>query len=424
MRVRQTLGMSLGLVVLALLFLGADNRASKATIQADRVVAGGPKDFLEVRHVRLDGSNEAIGRALAQLARERFQLKPAPSSDPLRTRVQRRYIQERFPILFDRMRGVAAAFGRPLEDDTLNFNGLWYFEELKAGCSVVYFPPAVTAAGTGIVSRNYDFTTGTLYGMRPPKGDLGCTARPYLLEMHPDRGYASLSLCAYDLLSGVLDGINSEGLTVALLADDELMSKFKMEPAGNTAVGLGILQMQRLLLDTCATVDEAKEALLLTKQYYEIVPVHYLIADRHGHAFVWEYSQAHNREYIVENPGKPLITTNFSLHRYLEDAKNPPSAARAKAVCPRYCKLAERLANTGEKLTPELIKETHKTVDLIQPVPAGSPRAPQRTLWHALYFPEERTMQVSFYLHDEPNADEPAKVRIVRSEYLEFKLGK
>ena len=44
--------------------------------------------------------------------------------------------------------------------------------------------------------------------------------------MHPDRGYASLAVYSYDLLSGVLDGINSEGLTVALLADDELIEKF------------------------------------------------------------------------------------------------------------------------------------------------------------------------------------------------------
>ena len=400
----------------------ADTSAGKSAIQSDRVIAGGPKDFVEVRHVRLQGSNEAIGRALAEIARERYQQKPQPSTDPLRTRVQRRYIQERFPVLFDRMRGVAGGFGRAVDDDAFNFSGLWYFAGLKPGCSVVYFPPALTATGGGIVSRNYDFTTGTLFGMRPPPGELGCTARPYLIELHPDRGYSSLSMCAYDLLSGVLDGMNSEGLTVALLADDELMAKYKMEPAGDTAVGLGILQMQRLLLDTCANVEEAKEALLLTKQYYEVVPVHYLVADRHGHSFVWEYSQAHNREYIVENPGKPLITTNFSLHCYLEEEKNPPSAAKAKAVCPRYCKLAERLASTGEKLTPEMIKETHKTVDLVQPVPANSPRAAHRTLWHALYFPEQRKMQVGFYLRDEPNAEQPDKVQIVRSEYLEFKL--
>jgi hypothetical protein len=49
--------------------------------------------------------------------------------------------------------------------------------------------------------------------------------------------------------------------------------------------------------------EEAKQAQMATKQYYEYVPVHYLIADRNGNAFVWEYSKSHNKEYVVERPG-------------------------------------------------------------------------------------------------------------------------
>ncbi len=391
-----------------------------STIQKDRVVAGGPKDFLEVRHVVLKGTNEEIGRALANLAKERFEFKPVPSADRLRTRAQRRYIEKNYPILHDRMRGVASAFGKKVDDDAFNFSALWYPMGLGAGCSVVYYPPKVTASGTGVVSRNYDFTTGTLEGKHPAKGELAATARPYVVEMHPDRGYASLAIYSYDLLSGVLDGVNSEGLTVALLADDETIEKYSMEPAGFDAAGLGEVQALRMLLDTCATVEEAKEALLMTKQPYSFVPVHYLVADRHGKAFVWEYSQAHNKEYIVENPDKPLITTNFSLHRHL-DGKGPLSAAKAKEVCGRYCELAERVAKQPGKPTVEFIKEAHKAVDMVKAAPAG-PRAPNRTLWHALYFPEERKVQVSFYLRDEIDPNDKGKTRIIRSDYLEFAL--
>ena len=59
--------------------------------------------------------------------------------------MQRKYIEKHDPILFERMRGVAAAFGRPVDDAAVNFGGLWYFEGLHAGCSVVYYPPGVTA---------------------------------------------------------------------------------------------------------------------------------------------------------------------------------------------------------------------------------------------------------------------------------------
>jgi hypothetical protein len=397
-----------------------ESSAARGALRQDKVVAGSATDFMEVRHVVLRGSNEAIGRALAGIARERFGVQPAASSDPFRTRVQRRYFQKNYPIHFDRMRGAAAAFGRRVEDDAFNFGWIDYIQ-LQAGCSIFYCPPGTTAGGRGILSRDYDFTTGTFRGTRPAPGKLAATARPFVLEMYPDRGYASLAVCAYDLLGGVLDGINSEGLTVALLADDELMNQYRMEPAGDTGVGLGVLQTLRMLLDSCADVQEAKEALLLAKQYYEFVPVHYIIADRHGDAFVWEYSHAHNREYILENPGKVLVTTNFSLHRHL-DGKGVPSAERARKVCPRYCALMGKVADRADKLTVDAIKAAHKTVDATAAAPKGSPRPPHRTLWHALYFPEERKVQISFYLRDEVEADRPGKPRIVRSDYLAFAL--
>jgi hypothetical protein len=411
--------LALGLLALPALGPAQEKEAGKGTIQQDRIIAGGPKDFMEVRHLVLKGSNAEIGRALATLAKERYHARPEPSADHFRNRVQRRYLEKNYPILVERMRGVAAAFGKQLDDDAWDFGGLTYLLGGPPGCSVVYYPPGTTAGGHGVVSRNYDFTTGTIMGTRPQRGQLPATARPYLVEMHPDRGYASLSLCSYDLLSGVLDGINSEGLTVALLADDEIISKFGREPVPEGTVGLHELQTLRMLLDTCASVAEAKEALLSTKQYYSFVPVHYLIADRHGKAFVWEYSHVRNREYIIENPGKPLLTTNFSLHRHLE-GKGPPSAKAAKAICPRYCALAERIAAESGKLTLDFIKECHKVADATQAV-AGA-RPPNRTLWHALYVPEKRSVQVNFYLRDEPDPQQPGRVRVVRSEYVEFVL--
>jgi hypothetical protein len=415
-------GVLIALLVFASLaaHVAAEEPKLKGALQQDKVIAGGPKEFMEVRHLVLKGTNEEIGRALALMAKERYNAQPIPSEDPFRTRVQRRYIEKQYPILFDRMRGAAAAFSRRVDDDTANFTSLMYLFGSGPGCSVVHIPPAMTNDGNSIVSRNYDFSTGTLFGTQPPKGELPCTARPYLVEMHPERGYASLAMYSYDLLSGSLDGINSEGLTVALLADDELMGKFKMEPAGMDGVGLGVLQMLRLLLDTCATVDEAKETLLMTKQYYEIVPVHFLVADRNGQSFVWEYSQAHNKEYIIENPGKPLLTTNFSLNRHLSEGK-PPSAELAKPLCGRYCALCEHIAKKGDKLTLDSIKEAHKVAD-ITVTPKDPGQVPTRTLWHALYVPGQRKLQISFYLHDEPNSKAPGAVRIVRSEYLEFVL--
>jgi hypothetical protein len=239
--------------------------------------------------------------------------------------------------------------------------------------------------------------------------------------MHPDRGYASLALCAADLLSGVLDGRNVAGLTVACLADGGERGDPAAEPAFDTGVGLGTFQMQRYLLETCATTVEAKEALLTTKQYYEAIRCKYLVADRHGTAFLWELSPVGNREYILETPGKPLITTNFSLHRHL-DGKNLPSAERAREICSAYSALAEGVAKHPGKFTSDAIKAVHQVAACTEPASPESGRPPVRTHWHALYYPERRKLQVSFYLGEKSGTSQVGNGGILRTDYLEFTL--
>jgi len=416
---RSSWPVCLSLVLVSPLAAGESPPPAVKIVQKDQVVAGGPKDSMEVRHLVLKGSNEEIGRALTTIARERYQTMPRPSDDSLRTRAQRRYIERNYPILYDRMRGAASAFGKRLEDDTWNLSEVG-FTDLRAGCSVMFLPPGRTALGTGVVSRDYDFTTGSLgFGFLEP-GMLHPTARPYVVEMHPDRGYPSVALVAYDLLSGVLDGMNSEGLTVTLAMDDEVFSKQPIDPTRGPAAGLNEIQTLRFLLDTCGNVAEAKEALLMMKQYYAFVPVHYLIADRFGNSFIWEYAQAHNREYIIEDTSKPLVMTNFTLHRRSTEGR-PPTVEQAKAVCRRYCALADQLAEGGA-MSVEGIKQAHRKVDCELPKSAEPHRPPVRTLWHALYYPEERRLQVSFYLRDEEVPGHPDKVKIARSDYVEFRL--
>ena len=397
-------------------FAGAPTPSSDV-VQEDRIIAGGPNQSLEVRHLVLRGTNEQIGKALAEIAKERYKARLEPAPDPQQARAMRKFLERNDPILLERMRGVAAAFGKSIDDDSWDFTTL-IFTELKAACSIAHLPPSSTANGKSVVSRDYDFTTGALSFRFLQPGRLHPTARPYLLELHPDQGYASIAMVAYDLLSGVLDGINSEGLTVTLAQDNDVFEE--MEPTREPAVGLGELQTLRLLLDTCANVEEAKQTLMATKQYYQYVPVHYLIADRHGNAFVWEYSKSHNKEYIVESPGEPLVMTNFTLHTRLDNNK-PPSPEAARQVCKRYAYLSEKLA--AGNLDDTTIREIHKSVDAQMSQAADTTRPPMRTFWHAFYYPEDRRVRLSYYLGEEPWPGEPGLVKQIRSDYVEFSLA-
>jgi predicted choloylglycine hydrolase len=390
---------------------------SNQVVQEDRVIAGGPDKSLEVRHLVLHGTNQQIGKALAEIAKERYGVTLQRAADPEQVRAMRTFLANNYPILLERMRGVAAAFGKSVDDDNYDFTSLGFID-LKAGCSIAQLPPSSTTDGKSVVSRDYDFTTGNLsFGFLSP-GTLHPTARPYLLELHPDKGYASISMVAYDLLSGVIDGINSEGLTVTMAQDNDIFDD-GMEPTRQPAVGMGELQIQRLLLDTCANVDEAKEALMATKQYYQYVPVHYLVADRYGNAFVWEYSKNHNKEFIIENPGQPLVMTNFTMHTRLENG-HVPTPEKARPVCKRYAYLMEKLS--AGHLDDKMIREFHRTCDAQLSQAAEPSRPPMRTFWNALYYPEDRRVRVSYYLGEEPYPGEPRLVKQIRSDYVEFKL--
>jgi hypothetical protein len=75
------------------------------------------------------------------------------------------------------------------------------------------------------------------------------------------------------------------------------------------AAGVHELQTMRFLLDTCATAAEAKEALLTVKQYYFLVPCHYIVADRDGNSFIYENSTGRNVQHVIEGEGRPQVAT-------------------------------------------------------------------------------------------------------------------
>jgi hypothetical protein len=238
-----------------------------------------------------------------------------------------------------------------------------------------------------------------------------CSA-PYLLELHPTDAHASLAVVAFDLL-GVVDGINSEGLTVALLADDELSAMGEARPSPGVQAGLDVLQVGRFLLDTCKDVEQAKAALRASTLYYTSIPCHYLIADAAGRAFIWENAiDLAGGHVIEEESGGPLVSTNYLRHLHPDPASliEDPDP---RGLFGRHAALLERFETQGEFALDE-VRANAACVSAQARASAGF--APGRTLWHALYFPGERRMEIDFYLGE--GAAEPR-----RSPSRSFTLG-
>jgi len=384
---------------------------SSAAVQAaspkvrETVIAGSPDHFMEARHVVLKGSDFEIGKQMAAVAM-REGIKARKSSNRLLSRCKRLYFARNYPAHIERMKGTAAAFGLPFEDDQYDFSGLWQSSMPAPACSAVFYPGSSTENGHSLLSRNYDFITGTLRGTAPKPGERAVMARPYLIEMHPNKGYASLAMSAFDILGGVLDGVNSEGLTVSILDDGTA------EAVGREAgdeVGFHEIQCVRYLLDNCKSAEEAKAALLYMKHYYTLTPCHYIVGDRFGRSFVFAFSPIRNRRLITEGKG-PQCLTNHLIGR--------PVKGREWSVA-RYQKLAA--ATTAKtKFSLAEIRDINASV-AIPPV-AARPGV-NRTLWYALYDCDARSLNIRFYLGEKPDPADPKKVIFSYSEPKEFVLS-
>ena len=384
-----------------------------------RIIAGGPEDFMEVHHLLLRGSNYEIGKKLAQIAHECHGSGPIPYADQRRTRSQLRYFEKYYPIHVERMRGAAAAFGQSLNNYGLNFAGL-YHGFGRPGCTVIYYPPDATVNGHGVLSRNFDFPIGTFNSTKAPEGQLPACARPNLIEMYPDKGYASLVMCCFDLLGGAIDGINSEGLAIGVLADGEVIQERGVDRAPGPQAGFNEIQIVRYLLDTCADTEEAMDALLEAKLYYNMVPNHYIIADRHGRAFVWENSHTMHYGHVIPAGGSPLVTTNFMLHRH-PDLSALPKEEHRLGHFNRFRDIRMRLKEHDGKFDRAFIIDTSRCVARTTP-PPPDPHVPNRTLWHALYYPEQRRLEIDFYLGEEADPAAANGHKFRRTGYMEFTL--
>jgi len=362
------------------------------------IVAGGGKgDFMTVRRLRARGSNREIGRAMATAARAVHEADAGPhrAVDPDVQCARRRWFAIHHPVLLERMAGAAEVFGVDRDSDDWDLGRLGRVE-VPAGCSAVFHPGAGTKNRHALLGRNFDFPTGTysdIVGLPRKRGESPLAADVWVIELRPDDGYATVVVGIMDMMGG-MDGINQVGLVVTLLADNESPAP---EPAVVPQVGLSEQQVVRYLLETCRDVEEAKQALLMAKQYYIFVPCHFLVADRSGRSFVWEYSRGHNREHIVEPeaPG-PLVCTNHLLHRWPDPARlpeDPRSAGTAAFTYDRWRALETQSAATA-MVDADDVRAHLDTVRFTLPSPGV------RTLWQAIYDLDQASLELSFFTGD------------------------
>lgn len=360
------------------------------------LVAGGPGEFMTVRHLTVSGSQAEIGRVLAEEARDHFGWRPLPA-DPVVSRARRTWFERNWPQHHARMAGAAEGAGVPL--DQFHLDGLTGLP-VGSGCSATWCAPSATTDGHPLVGRNYDFFTlgmrqlfALMAGGAGPEQEPPAAARPYVITSVPDDGPAT-TIVTMNELDGCTEGINEHGLAVVLLIADAENANPPV-PAG-PQVGLSSIQLPRFVLDTCENVEQAKQALLGAKQYDLGSPLHYLIADRSGRAFVWEHTHG-GVEHIVEADGESLCVTNHPLHRQVETARDDEETM--------FTHQRLKTLNERTKSGPMSLPHLRDALDEVRFNASKAGSYPLRTLWRTVFDLEDRTMAAHFYLGDDTDGE-------------------
>jgi len=371
---------------------------------------------MRVRYLRLEGTNRAIGSTLARIAARRHGV----VSEMLReieegqARRQARFARRYAPILWERACGVAEVL--EIDADTYDTTALAYNQMRQpaagAGCSLVYYPPEVTGLGHPILARNYDFplcTIAELLGVQGPDGGgRPLMGDPYLVELHPsDGGYASLAMCSFDLLGGVLDGINARGVMVSANGDEIAWAE-QSEPVSR-GVGFHELSCMRAVLDQCSTASEARRLLEEAGGYVSMIPCHYLIADRSGDAFIFERN-LNGDPVVIEIREDPKVLTNHPLHRFPDRTAFPQPhgvAETGTTSFDRHIRLEDAVLGVEGPHTVDAIRGCCSAVTVgavLSRLPEGPRQALSsspgmaRTLWHVLYDAATTSMEIRFYV--------------------------
>lgn len=410
-------------IVLALLSFaacGPNKKQVEHVIQCNEViVAKTPDTYQEVRHIVLRGTNEAIGKAFGDIAKEWLGVQPRLFKNALVGKANRSYLARNYPVLAERMKGLARSYR--FSPDVYFESGLTY-DFFPNACSVSYYPANSTENGHAIFAHNFDWRPGSfsqLFGTPGTSHDPKLCSKNFVIELYPtDGGYASIGIGGMDFVNGIFGGMNARGLCISVLVDQQCPKNMDAATLEDSC-GLGSVALTHLILDTCATVDEAKTALLLNKMFFIFEGVHFLIADATGKSVICEIDPKIFQWHFTEKGHKPQVMTNHACYLYTDSSKFVKTQDPYDTFN-RYKKIERFIKEHEGKFSVDQIKEAMHLIH--GRGMRNEKKIRNRTFWHEIYDTHDKTLEVAFYLKDGALDHKTGEYDVVFTQPFFFKL--
>jgi hypothetical protein len=353
----------------------ANGRLGKKIIKVERL----SDQFTVPQKLAIKGTPYELGQILGYIGQEARMRLPmlSETNRALNQKVIELY-QKIYPQYLEVVRGVADVYKQPVEQiDVGVFEGdfttpLW--------CKVLQldrFDPAIDVEKLSGAAPNHHCSAAAYY----TKGHQlvgrnfdNPSDRPhYFTTLEMKGSYKVMGHTIYDITSWVVDGINEKGLALCVTtAYATATEPYPREPA----ILLG--HMCQIVMESCATVDEALALLQKVRVWFPFEVNHCLIADSTGKSVVVEWNPSDYKLLVYDKAGPWELLTNTPLQDGEEAViKN----------CSRYAK-AKPMLETG-------IRNTQDMLEVMKAMRITSGGA--RTLWTTVMDLNTRTFEVRYF---------------------------
>jgi len=414
---------------------GTAQQANPSIVKDELIIPVENGTVMEWRHIVLKGNDTQIGMALGEIAQKDYGVTALKKyADPVYGKARQEYMARNYPMMRDRMKGIAMSFGLSQDNATFDTTSLPY-DVGSLACSMVYFPPETTLSGHAIASRNMEWylvPMDVFLGKAEKGTGKSMFTRNFLIEIYPDQGYSTIAIGGMDLNS-VIDGLNSEGLGISALEDEGMEPALAMPMAGDRDSGIMGSQITRQVLETCKTVEEAKIAFLANKEFLPIGAFHYMVYDSRGNSAIVEWNKTDGNLYFTDsNSNKPNIMTNHPMYKYsnysledLSEEKNLITYDDPYDTFNRYITMYNIISSHQGKFSDEEAANVLRSVEgntVIQ-AEGAMESLPINTIWNVILDLNDRSLKVKFFLKKGPVDKTTNRSELIFTPYLAFRMN-
>lgn len=308
---------------------------SQSPLQSNRVYFQDQSFILE----RLTGNPFETGLQIGKNLRQHRQwIRTSPPTEPDNINLIqiRDYLTSVDPALLEEIVGLATGLRWNFSDALVYFTGWnvmrrmkWFRQGSLQACTHFFLPALTVLSADPYLCRNFDFFYNSIDHL--------------FFEVVNNSKRIPTAGTSHQIL-GRADGINKYGV---------VCSNSITTSAGLPPKGFSHPIMTRIILDCAHNVEEGLDLLLELPQGTSI---NYLLADRSGHAYVFE--QAKRASAIRElNPELGLVATNHIVSEDIQDQWSRPSGTSGR----RYEYLKSLLEKNKHKWSLEIIKNALRT---------------------------------------------------------------